>query len=51
MRLDFLDGSHAEADTVLVAVPAPLTRQIDFAVPLPAPWRAYIAEMALGQPT
>jgi monoamine oxidase len=49
MRLDFLDGSHAEAETVIVAVPAPLTRQIDFAVPLPAPWRAYIAEMALGR--
>lgn len=49
MRLDFLDGSHAEAETVIVAVPAPLTRQIDFAVPLPALWRAYIAEMALGR--
>lgn len=49
MRLDFLDGSQTQADTVIVAVPAPLTRQIDFAVPLPAPWRAYIAEMALGR--
>ena len=49
MRLDFLDGGHVEAKTVIVAVPAPLTRQIDFAVPLPAPWRAYIAEMALGR--
>ncbi|MET0309713.1 MAG: FAD-dependent oxidoreductase [Sphingomonas sp.] len=49
MRLDLLDGSHAEAETVIIAVPAPLTRQIDFAVPLPAIWRAYIAEMALGR--
>ncbi len=49
LRLRFLDGSSAEADTLIVAVPAPLTRQIDFRVPLPAQWRAFIAEMALGR--
>ncbi|UZK65296.1 flavin monoamine oxidase family protein [Sphingomonas sp. M1-B02] len=48
LRLDFLDGSSAEAETLIVAVPAPLTRQIDFAVPLPAAWRGFIAEMDLG---
>lgn len=48
LKLHFLDGSSAEADTLVVAVPAPLTRQIDFRVPLPARWRAFIGEMALG---
>ena len=49
LRLDFLDGSRAAADLLIVAVPAPLTRQIDFRVPLPAAWRGFIAEMALGR--
>jgi monoamine oxidase len=48
LSLDFLDGSTARADTLIVAVPGPLTRQIDFRVPLPAAWRAFIAEMQLG---
>ena len=48
VRLDFLDGTRAEAETVIVAVPAPLLRQIDWRVPLPAIWRAFIAEMELG---
>lgn len=48
VRLGFLDGTRAEAETVIVAVPAPLLRQIDWRVPLPAVWRAFIAEMALG---
>ena len=48
VRLTFLDGSTAEADTVIVAVPAPLMRQIDYRIPLPAAWRAFIAEMDLG---
>lgn len=48
-RLDFLDGSHAAADSLVIAVPAPLTRQIDFRVPLPASWRGFIAEMNLGR--
>lgn len=47
--LDFLDGTRAEAETVIVAVPAPLLRQIDWRVPLPAIWRAFIAEMELGR--
>jgi len=48
LRLDFLDGTPAQADTIIVAVPAPLTRQIDFRLPLPAAWRAFIAAMELG---
>jgi monoamine oxidase len=48
LQLDFLDGTHAEAERVIVAVPAPLTRQIDFAVPLPAAWRGFIEVMELG---
>ncbi|HEX8300323.1 flavin monoamine oxidase family protein [Sphingomonas sp.] len=49
VRLAFLDGSSTEADTVIIAVPAPITRQIDFRVPLPAIWRSFIAAMELGQ--
>ncbi|HVJ03539.1 MAG TPA: NAD(P)/FAD-dependent oxidoreductase [Sphingomonas sp.] len=49
VRLHFLDGSTADAETVVVAVPAPLMRQIDFALPLPAIWRSFIAEMDLGR--
>lgn len=49
MKLGFLDGSSADADRVVVAVPAPIARQIDFAVPLPAEWRGFIARMALGR--
>lgn len=48
LKLHFLDGSVEAADTLIVAVPGPLTRQIDFRVPLPAAWRAFIGEMALG---
>ncbi len=48
-RLGFLDGTSAEAEPVIVAVPAPLLRQIDWRVPLPAIWRAFIAEMELGR--
>lgn len=49
VRLGFLDGTSAEAETVIVAVPAPLLRQIDWRVSLPAIWRAFIAEMELGR--
>jgi monoamine oxidase len=47
--LRFLDGSEARADTVIVAVPAPITRQIDFRMPLPPVWRAFIGSMDLGR--
>jgi monoamine oxidase len=49
MHLAFLDGSAAQADTLIVAVPAPITRQIDFRVPLPPVWRAFIDTMDLGR--
>lgn len=49
VRLHFFDAAPFEAEQVIVAVPAPLTRQIDFAVPLPAEWRAFIAAMDLGR--
>jgi monoamine oxidase len=48
-RLTFLDGSQAEAEQVIVAVPAPITRQIDFRVPLPQVWRSFVAAMDLGR--
>ena len=49
MRLEFLDGTHVMADTVIVAAPAPILRQIDFAVPLPARWRDFVAQADLGR--
>jgi monoamine oxidase len=48
LKLHFLDGLVEAADTLIVAVPGPLTRQIDFRVPLPAAWRAFIGDMQLG---
>jgi monoamine oxidase len=48
LKLHFLDGSLERADTLILAVPGPLTRQIDFRLPLPAAWRAFIDEMELG---
>ncbi|WP_404335966.1 flavin monoamine oxidase family protein [Sphingomonas sp. MMS12-HWE2-04] len=49
VRLHFVNSALVDAEQVIVAVPAPLTRQIDFAVPLPADWRAFIAAMDLGR--
>lgn len=49
VRLSFADGTTANADAVIVAVPAPVTRRIDFAVPLPAKWRRFIGAMTLGR--
>ncbi|TKD53240.1 flavin monoamine oxidase family protein [Sphingomonas baiyangensis] len=48
-RVAFLDGSEVMADRVIVAVPAPILRQLDLAVPLPALWRSYIAAAELGR--
>lgn len=49
LTLTFLDLSSADADRVIVAVPAPLTRTIEFAAPLAPAWRRFIAEMELGR--
>jgi monoamine oxidase len=38
-----------EADHVIVAVPASRARYIEYAVPLPPLWRAFLAEMELGR--
>ena len=47
-RVLFLDGSVVTAGAVIVAVPAPLMRTIDFRVPLPPLWRRFIQEIELG---
>ena len=49
IRLEFLGGTHVLADTVIVAAPAPVLRQIDFAVPLPARWREFVRDADLGR--
>ncbi|QDX27277.1 FAD-dependent oxidoreductase [Sphingomonas suaedae] len=49
VRLVFADASAIRADSVIVAVPGPVTRRIDFAVPLPMVWREFIGAMALGR--
>lgn len=49
VTLTFADGTTERADAVIVAVPAPKTRQIDFAVPLPTKWRHFIGAMTLGR--
>jgi len=49
LRLSFLDGSTAHADRVIVAVPAPILRQIHFGVPLPQLWRHFIETVELGR--
>lgn len=48
-HLAFLDGTTASADMVICAVPAPIMRQIDFRVPLPRVWRAFIDEITMGR--
>jgi monoamine oxidase len=47
-RLFFLDGTMVAAGAVIVAVPAPLMRTIDFRLPLPPLWRRFIQEVDLG---
>lgn len=48
-RLSFLDGTSVTADTIIVAVPAPILRQIDWRVPMPRVWRAFIDEITMGR--
>jgi monoamine oxidase len=48
VRLAFLDGTMVEASAVIVAVPAPLMRTIDFRLPLPPLWRRFMQEVDLG---
>ncbi|MFL9840026.1 NAD(P)/FAD-dependent oxidoreductase [Sphingomonas sp. ST-64] len=49
VRLTFGDARKVEAERVIVAVPAAVTRRIDFALPLPPAWRSFIAAMDLGR--
>ena len=52
VRLDFSDGSHAEADRVILALPAPLLREILFHLPLlpmESGWREALDEVGLGR--
>lgn len=49
VKLRFANGTSEEADRVILAVPAPLMRTIDFGGLLPAPWRALAAEIDVGR--
>jgi len=49
VRLAFADGSRAEADRVVLALPAPLIREVRIEGPLPPLWRALIDEVRLGR--
>ena len=49
LRLTFRDLTTVEADRVIVAVPAPVTRYIEFAVPLPRIWHDFIGAMETGR--
>lgn len=49
VQLRFLDGSSVPAERVILAVPAPILRQIDYRLPLPALWRAFVATIGLGR--
>ena len=48
-RLLFADGSQVTADRVILALPAPLLREVRIEGPLPTPWRALIDEVRLGR--
>ena len=48
-RLAFADGSHVTADRIILALPAPLLREVRIDGPLPPLWRALIAEARLGR--
>jgi monoamine oxidase len=48
-RLRFADGEEAEADRIILALPAPLLRTVRIDGPLCAAWRAFIAEADLGR--
>ncbi|HEX8058443.1 MAG TPA: NAD(P)/FAD-dependent oxidoreductase [Novosphingobium sp.] len=49
VRLRFENGSTVEAERVIVTVPAPLLRTIDFGTMLPPLWQHYAAEIDCGR--
>lgn len=49
VRLEFADGEEVRADNVILALPAPLLREVRFDGPMPPQWRALIDEVNLGR--
>lgn len=49
LSLRFADGDVQGADRLILTVPAPLMRTIDFGAMLPEPWRAFAAEIDVGR--
>ncbi len=49
VKLRFANGATDEADRVVVTVPAPLMRTIDYGDLLPDSWRALVAEIDCGR--
>lgn len=49
VRLEFADGEEIGADNVIIALPAPLIREVRFQGPVPPLWRALIDEVQLGR--
>lgn len=48
VRLTFSNAETFDAAAVIVTTPASVMSRIDYAVPLPALWRRFIAEVGLG---
>ncbi|MGZ8281444.1 MAG: flavin monoamine oxidase family protein, partial [Allosphingosinicella sp.] len=49
IRLAFAGGGEAQADRVILALPAPLLREVRIEGPLPPLWRALIDQVHLGR--
>lgn len=49
LRLGFRDGAPVTAEAVILAVPAPLMRDIGYGVRLPALWHSFMREVTLGR--
>lgn len=46
--LGFADGGEVRADRLIVALPASILREVEWAGPVPDPWRACMVEVGLG---
>ncbi|MCX7864952.1 MAG: FAD-dependent oxidoreductase, partial [Novosphingobium sp.] len=49
LRLRFAGGEEIEADHVIITLPAPVLRKIDFGNLLPEAWRLFVAEIGCGR--
>lgn len=49
VRLAFADGEEVRADRIILALPAPLIREVRIEGPVPPLWRALIDEVRLGR--